>query len=151
MANPLKFRPPAVDPRTELNRRLATAPEEHAEALLVAWDLLQAAHDQGILDAFHGLIAAKDTVFGTLADYAKLPESIAGIRNVIALMKMLAAIDPETLMNLSESLDDANRQYQAEQKPPSLWQLARRANTDDSRRGLSFLTLLLSVLGRSLK
>jgi uncharacterized protein YjgD (DUF1641 family) len=151
MANPLKFKPPAVDPRTELNRRLAAAPQEHAEALLVAWDVLQTAHDQGVLDAFHGLIAAKDTVFGTLAEYAKLPEGAAGIRNFIALTRIFATIDPETLTRLSDSLVAANQQYQREQKPPSLWQLARRATSENSRRGLSFMTLLLSGIGGSLK
>ncbi len=60
MANPLIFKPAAVDPKTELNRRLAAAPTEHAEALLVAWDILQTAHDEGVLDTLHGLIGAKD-------------------------------------------------------------------------------------------
>lgn len=151
MANPLKFRPPAVDPRTELNRRLDAAPEEHAEALLVAWDILQTAHDQGVLDAFHGLIAAKDTIFGTLAEYAKLPEGSAGIRNFIVLTKIFATLDPETLTKVSENLIAANQEYQREQRPPSLWQLARRAASEDSRRGLSFMTLLMSAFGKSLK
>ena len=35
---------------------------EHAEALLVAWDVLQAAHDKGLLDILHGMIAAKDAI-----------------------------------------------------------------------------------------
>lgn len=151
MANPLQFKPPAVDPRTELNRRLAAAPEEHAEALLVAWDVLQTAHDQGVLDAFHGLIAAKDTIFGTLAEYAKLPEGSAGIRNFIILTRIFATLDPETLTNLSGNLMAANQEYQRERTPPSLWQLVRRAASEDSRRGLSFMTLLLSAFGKSLK
>ena len=151
MANPLQFKPPAVDPRTELNRRLAAAPEEHAEALLVAWDVLQAAHDQGVLDAFHGMIAAKDTIFGTLAEYAKLPEGAAGIRNFLTLTKIFAAMDPETLDKIAKAIVATEKEYQREQTPPGLWELARRANTQDSRRGMSFLTLLLSSIGRSLK
>jgi len=151
MANPLQFKPPAVDPRTELNRRLAAAPEEHAEALLVAWDVLQTAHDQGVLDAFHGLVAAKDTIFGTLAEYAKMPEGVAGLRNLLTLTKIFATVDPETLEKLSKTITATRQEYQSEQKTPSLWQLARRASSEDSRRGLSFMTLLLSGLGRSLK
>lgn len=151
MANPLQFKPPAVDPRTELNRRLAVAPEEHAEALLVAWDVLQTAHDQGVLDAFHGLVAAKDTIFGTLAEYAKMPEGVAGLRNLLTLMKIFATVDPETLEKLSKTITATRQEYQSEQKTPSLWQLARRASSEDSRRGLSFMTLLLSGMGRSLK
>jgi len=74
MANPLNFKPLTVDPRTELQRRVAEAPVIHAEALLVAWDVLQAAHDQGILDMMHGMIGAKDTITGKVAEYAKLPK-----------------------------------------------------------------------------
>lgn len=151
MANPLQFQPPRVDPRTELNRRLAAAPAQHAEALLVVWDILQSAHDQGVLDAVHGLIEAKDTVFAVVADYAKLPEGAAGIRNFLALSKIFASIDPDTLDMLSRSIVDAAAEHTREQKPPSLWQLARRAASEDSRRGLSLLTLVLSTLGRSLK
>jgi uncharacterized protein YjgD (DUF1641 family) len=151
MANPIAFKPPAVDPRTELNRRLDAAPTEHAEAMLVAWDILQSAHDQGVLDAFHGLITAKDTIFATLADYAKMPEGAAGIRNFIALTKMFATIDPDTLDHIAKSMTAASEEHHREEKPPSLWQLAQRASSEDSRRGLSFVTLLLSRFGRALK
>jgi uncharacterized protein YjgD (DUF1641 family) len=151
MANPIAFKPPVVDPRTELNRRLDAAPTEHAEAMLVAWDILQSAHDQGVLDAFHGLITAKDTIFATLAEYAKMPEGAAAIRNFIALTKMFATIDPETLDHIAKSMTAATEEHQREEKPPSLWQLAQRANSEDSRRGLSFVTLLLSRFGHALK
>ena len=56
----------------------------------------------------------------------------------------------ETLDQLSKSLASASAR-QREPKPPSLWQLARRATSQDSRRGLSLLTHLLSALGRSLR
>jgi hypothetical protein len=49
MANSIQFVPKAVDPKLELQRRLAAAPNEHAEALLVAFDLLEEAHRQGVL------------------------------------------------------------------------------------------------------
>jgi uncharacterized protein YjgD (DUF1641 family) len=151
MANPLAFKPLPVDPRTELNRRLETAPAEHAEALLVAWDLLQTAHDQGMLDLVNGLISAKDTVAGTLAKYAKTQEGVAGIRNALALAKVLTVLDPEMLDRLSKALDDATVAHRREAAPPSLFALLRRATSEDSRRGLSFLTLLLGSVGRSLK
>ena len=151
MANPLQFKPIAADPRTELQRRLAEAPTEHAEALLVAWDILEAAHDQGILDAVHGLIGAKDTIAGKLAEYAKTPEGIAALRNILAAAKIIAALDPETLDRLSKSVVAASEQHQREQKPPSLWQLFKRTNSEDGRRGLSFLTLLVTGLGRSFR
>ncbi len=151
MANPLPFKPAPADPRTELQRRLAAAPTEHAEALLIVWDILETAHDQGILDALHGLIGAKDTIAAKLAEYAKTPEGIAALRNLLATAKILSTIDPETLDQLSKSVASAAGQHHQEQTPPSLWQIFKRTNTEDSRRGLSFLTLLLSELGKSLK
>jgi uncharacterized protein YjgD (DUF1641 family) len=151
MANPIAFKPAPIDPKQELSRRLAAAPTEHAEALLVAWDILQAAHDEGILDTVHGLVGAKDTIFAKLAFYAKQPEGVATIRNLLAAAKIVGTLDPELLDRLSRVLVDATHEHQQEQKPPSLWQLFRRSTSADSRRGLSFLTLLLNGLGRSLK
>jgi uncharacterized protein YjgD (DUF1641 family) len=150
MANPLQFKPPSVDPRTELNRRLDAAPTEHAEALLVVWDILQAAHDQGVLDAVHGLVTAKDTIFATLAQYAKTQEGVNSIRNLIAAAKLLGSLEPDTLDQLAKVLVSA-REERRSQKPPTLWQLFRRSTNEDSRRGLAFLTCLLSGLGRTLK
>jgi uncharacterized protein YjgD (DUF1641 family) len=151
MANPITFKPLPVDPHFELERRLNAAPREHAEALLVVYDILQTAHDNGVLDTAHGLVSARDTIFGKLAEYAKTPEGEAGIRNLLAGAKAFAALDPEVLDRLSRSIVDASQQHQQEQKPPSLWQLFQRTNSEDGRRGLSFLTLLLSGLGRSLR
>jgi uncharacterized protein YjgD (DUF1641 family) len=151
MANPIKFEPPAVDPRMELNRRLDAAPAEHAEALLVVWDILQTAHDEGVLDAVHGLVGAKDTVLGKLAEYAALPEGKAALRNLISLGKVLGTLDPESLDCLTESMRDASLAHGREAKPASLWQIGRRVASEDGRRGLSFLTRLLCGLGRSLR
>lgn len=151
MANPISFKPLPVDPHLELERRLNAAPREHAEALLVVYDIVQAAHDNGLLDATHGLISARDAIMGKIAEYAKTPEGETGIRNLLAAAKVLAALDPEVLDQLSRSVVDASQQHTQEQKPPSLWQIFKRTNSEDGRRGLSFLTLLLSGLGRSLK
>jgi uncharacterized protein YjgD (DUF1641 family) len=151
MAAPLTFKPLPVDHKKELARRLEAAPVEHGEALLVLWDLLQTAHDQGILDLLDGMVSAKDTIAITIAKYAKTPEGIAAVRNLLAAVKLLGELDPEILDNLSKVLSNATAEHQTERKPPSLWQLFRRSTSADSRRGLSFLTLLLSGLGKSLK
>jgi len=151
MANPIEFKPNPVNPKYELQRRLAEAPIEHGEATLVAWDVLQTAHDEGLLDLLQGLLGAKDTIAGKLAEYAKLPEGVAGIRNLLAFAKILAALDPELLNGVANALEAASAAQKRELKPPSLWQIGRRVASEDSRRGLSFVTLLLSGLGRSLK
>ncbi|HEX3571840.1 MAG TPA: DUF1641 domain-containing protein [Acidobacteriaceae bacterium] len=150
MANPLPYKPTAVDTRTELDNQLATAPRRHSEALLAAWELLGSAHEEGILDALHGAVYAKDTIFGTVAQYAKQQESVNAMRNAIALVSILGSVDPEILENVAKAMAEASEEHRQEERPPSLWKLIRRVNSEDSRRGLSFLTLMLAGLGRSM-
>ena len=151
MAKPIAFKPVDVNFRADLQRRLEKAPDEHAAALLAAYDVLEAAYDEGLLDILHGMIASKDTIISTLARYAHEPEGITGIRNLLTAAKILADLDPEVLDHASKAMTYATAEYKLEQKPPSLFQLAKRATSEDSRRGLSFMTLILSSLGRSLR
>jgi uncharacterized protein YjgD (DUF1641 family) len=150
MANPLPYKPASVDPRAELDTQIAAAPKERGEALLAAWDLLETAHDQGMLDVLHGAVYAKDKIFGTVAQYARQQESVYAMRNAIALAKILGSLDPEILENVAKAMAEASEQHRSEERPPSLWKLIRRVNTEESRRGLSFLTLMLAGLGRSM-
>jgi uncharacterized protein YjgD (DUF1641 family) len=150
VANPIAFQPKA-DPRINLQRRLEAAPAEHAEALLVVWDLLQAAHDQGLLDTAHGLVTAKDTLLGKLAEAAKGPEGVAAIRNGIALMKVVAAVDPDVVDCLVKAITAASAEQKEEVEPPSLWEIVKRAMSADSRRAMSFMTLALGNVGKALK
>jgi uncharacterized protein YjgD (DUF1641 family) len=151
MANPIAFQVKKADPRVNLQKRLDAAPEEHAEALLVAWDLLQAMHDQGVLDTMHGMVSAKDTIFGTLAKYGKTPEGVSLMRNAISLSRVLMTVDPEILDCLARAVASAGHEHRNEEKTPSFWQLAKRAGGEDSRRGISFMTLVLTNLGKALK
>jgi uncharacterized protein YjgD (DUF1641 family) len=151
MAKPIAFKPVAVDFKADLQRRLEKAPHEHAAALLAAYDILEAAYDEGLLDILHGMIASKDTIISTLARFASQPEGVTGIRNLLTAAKILTELDPEVLDHVSKAMASATEEHKREQKPPSLFQLAKRANSEDSRRGLSFMTLILSSLGRSLK
>ena len=151
MAKPIAFKPVTVDFKADLVRRLEKAPEEHAAALLAAYNVLEAAHDEGLLDILHGMIASKDTIISTLARFAAEPGGVAGIRNLLTAAKILTELDPEVLDHVSKAMAQATAEYKVEQKPPSLFQLAKRANSEDSRRGLSFMTLVLSSLGKSLK
>ena len=151
MAKPIAFKPVAVNFKADLQRRLEKAPEEHAAALLAAYDVLEAAYDEGLLDILHGMIASKDTIITTLSRFASQPEGIAGIRNLLTAAKILTELDPEVLDHVSKAMASATEEHKREQKPPSLFQLAKRASSEDSRRGLSFMTLILSSLGRTLK
>ena len=151
MAKPIAFQPIPVDFKADLQRRLEKAPDEHAAALLAAYDVLETAYDEGLLDMLHGMIASKDTIISTLARFASQPEGVTGIRNLLTAAKILTELDPEVLDHVSKAMARATEEHKREQKPPSLFQLAKRATSEDSRRGLSFMTLILSSLGRSLK
>jgi uncharacterized protein YjgD (DUF1641 family) len=151
MAHPITFKPEPVDFHKELMRRVEEAPREHAEALLVLWDLLQTSHDQGILELAQGLIGGKDIIAGKLAEAANLPESLSAIRNGIALARILGAADPAMLQRLADGFGDAAKWQKQEKEPPSMWTLFRRASSADARRGLSFLTSVLVAMGRAMR
>ncbi len=151
MARPIAFKPVTVDFKADFLRKLEKAPEEHAEALLLLYEVLEAARREGVLDLLHGMIGARDSIVSTISKYASQPEGVAAIRNLLTAAKMLTELDPEVLDRLMKVLAQANVEQRQEVAPPSLWQLFRRARSEDSRRGLSFMTLVLSGLGRSLK
>jgi uncharacterized protein YjgD (DUF1641 family) len=149
MANPIAFKPELIDPQQELMRRVENAPREHAEALLVAWDLLQTSHDQGILDLLQGLLGGRDLISGKVAEMMKTDEGVRLLRNLIAAGRILASIDPDVLQRVGKALDNSSQAHAQEEKPPSLIGLFLRLRSEDSRRGLSFMTHMLTELGRA--
>jgi hypothetical protein len=50
MAQPLNFKPNPLELRTAFKAELQRAPQQHTEALLSLYALLQEAHDRGWLD-----------------------------------------------------------------------------------------------------
>ena len=149
MANPIQFKP-RVDPKKELAKQLEAAPLENAEALLLAYNILKVAHENGTLDLVNGLVGGRDIIAGEIAKYAKMPGGINAIRNLLAASKILMAFDPDTLDSVTQELTAATEAHRAESKPPSLWTIMRRVFSADSLRALSFMTLALQALGRSL-
>jgi uncharacterized protein YjgD (DUF1641 family) len=149
MANPIAFKPEPIDPHLELMRRVESAPRDHAEALLVAWDLLQSAHDQGMLDLLQGLMGGRDIISGKVAEMMKSEEGVRLLRNMIAAGRILASIDPDMLQRMGKALDYSSQAHAQEEKPPSLIGLFLRLRSEDSRRGLSFMTHMLTELGRA--
>ncbi len=147
MANPITFTPQPIDPHLELMRKVEAAPREHAEALLVAWDVLQTAHDQGILDLLHGLLGGRDVIADKLAAALVLPESINAIRNLIAMGRILAALDPDMLHRLAKAMDQGMQGPQPDGETPSMFRLLRQAASPAGKRGLSFAVQMLVAIG----
>lgn len=145
MAHAIEFKPQPVDPQKELMQRLENAPREHAEALLAAWDLLEASHRTGMIDLAQGMIGGRDAIAGKLAEAANSPDGINVVRNLIALGRIVASIDPEMLYKVSRALDRNPPKLQ--EKAPSLLSLFRQFRAEDTRRGLAYGLDMLSVLG----
>jgi uncharacterized protein YjgD (DUF1641 family) len=143
MANPIRFEQKKVDPRTELERRLQAAPVQHAEALLVVFDILEEAHDQGLLDLLHGAVGSKSEIAAKLAYYAKQPVGMRALRNLLILGEALGSLDPVILANTKKEIFDR------QEEPPSLWQLFRKVTSRDGRRGVGMILGFVSGIGRS--
>ena len=149
MAEPIPFNSPSCDPTQELERRLAEAPRKHGEALLVAYDVLTEAHRQGILDALHGAIGARDKIMGTVSSYGVEPLGSNAMRNLFAIGRLLGSLDPEAISRLSRDMEAAVEAHEREKKPPTLLQLFERMRDPQTRRGLSLLTYMLAALGKA--
>ncbi len=145
MANPIRFSPNKYDPKDGLMRRLEAAPKEHAEALLVAYDLLQTAHDEGILDLLHGMVHAKNEIAGHLAEAARVQESVGALRNLISVGKILGAMEPETMSCIAAAMSTATKKTPDE--PLSMWGLFKKISSKEGRRGLSLGVELITALG----
>ena len=145
MANPIAFKPAQYDPKQGLMRKLEAAPAAHAEALLVAYDLLQSAHDQGILDTLHGMVHAKDEIFGHLAEAARVQESVDALRNLVSVGKILGSIEPETMSCIAAAMSTASKKTPDE--PLSMWGLFKKVSSREGRRGLSLTVEMLVALG----
>ena len=142
MAQPIAFDSPKRNFRNELRVRLEQAPDEHAEAILAGYEVLQGLHDNGILEVVRGVLGGGDKVLGMLVDASKSPEAIRGIRSFLILLKIAGAIDPNALNATLES---------GRLAAPSLWEIGKRAGRGDARRGMVAALGLLGLFGQTLK
>lgn len=140
MARPIPLDLPARDPRAELRAKLDQAPIEHAEAVLAGFEVLQALHDQGVLDLLRGALGAREKLLEIAVEAAQSSDAIRGIRNFILLTKFFASIPPEALAGL------ANRDQAS--KPPGILELAGRLRREESRRAIAAMLDIIEALGR---
>ncbi len=153
---PMVLKAPQVpnekDVRDELRRKLDEAPIEHAAALLSAYELLQALHDRGALGLIRGFVGASDEIVGLIASALASPKVIRGLRNLIALSELLAGVDPRVFEGLRDAFAEAaDKNLHADGKPPGLWTICKRADSENSLRALAMATDFLDSFGRHLK
>jgi uncharacterized protein YjgD (DUF1641 family) len=151
MAKPIPLELPKHDPQEELRSRLAKAPDEHAEALLAGFEVLQALHDQGVLELLRGVLGGGNKILEIVVEASKTPEAIRGIRNLVIMTKILGAMDPELLKKFTEAIPDVlvGAAKAQETEPPGLWESFRILRSKNLRRGLMVVNNLLEVLGRN--
>jgi uncharacterized protein YjgD (DUF1641 family) len=151
MAQPIPLELPKRDPRQELRSRLDQAPADHAAALLSGYEVLQALHDQGVLELLRGLLAGGDKILESVVDATKTPEAIRGIRNLLVIGKVFGSIDPALLEKFAGAmpgaLEGAARAQQEE--PPGIWGMLKILRGKNLRRGLAVVNGLLEGWGRS--
>jgi uncharacterized protein YjgD (DUF1641 family) len=128
--------------RNDLLRRLEQAPEQHAEALLSAYDLLQRMHENGLIDIAGGLLSAGDTVVERVSDVASSKQVVTALRLVLMLTNLLNTLDADKIAAILSS---------PESKPHSLWTIGKDAMSEDARVGLATAVRLLKVIGSSLR
>jgi uncharacterized protein YjgD (DUF1641 family) len=127
MAVAVEFRtytPP--DSRLDLVRRIESAPREHAEAVLEAYDVLQRLHDTGALALVNGLLSAEDTVIDKVTDVVSSKQAVTALRIAMILGNVLTSIDADHVHAAVK---------EAETRTPSLWKLLRTACSKEVRRG----------------
>jgi len=151
MAQPIRFQPPPADGRQALRARVEQAPEQHAEAILAGYDLVQALHDRGILDTATCALKASDEMLAALVVDANTPEAIRALRNLMFWQKILGNIEPKWFQGLFKAIPDGLATATAERSEPiRIWKLVRRALSKDSLRGVAAGLDFLESFGRHL-
>ena len=118
MAQQIAFTQKRPDPRVLLAGKLQEAPLEHAEALLKAYDVLQVAHEHGLLDVLEGAISAEDKIIDKVAGYANTPEGIHILRNLLVAGRIVGSVDPDLLHESSKELTASIERESAKPRPP---------------------------------
>ena len=152
MARPIPLEIPPRNPRAELRSRLEQAPEEHAEAVLAAYEVLQELHNRGVLEIMRGALAASDEILETVVDDVRTPEAIRAVRNLLFWRRILGSIEPEWFKGIFKAIPEGIAEATAERdKPIGVFGLLRRLTGKDSLRGLAAAIDFLQAFGRHLQ
>lgn len=151
MAQAIPLEIPPRNPRAELRSRLEQAPQEHADAILAAFEVLQELHNRGVLEIMRGALAASDNILEKVVDNVKTPEAIRAIRNLLFWRQILGSIEPEWFKGVFQAIPEGIARATAEREQPvSLFSLLRRITSKDSLRGLAAAIDFLQSFGRHL-
>jgi uncharacterized protein YjgD (DUF1641 family) len=150
MAQPILLELPRRDPREALYEQLKSAPQEHAEALLNVYEILQELQDRGVLELAKGALGSSEKVLEILVDVANKPEMIRGIRNLMIVAKIANSFEPELVEGLQQAVQEGLAEAR-KPKPLGLWQLMKKLLSQESRRVLVLTASILQSVGKSLQ
>jgi phosphohistidine phosphatase SixA len=106
MAQRLEFQTSPCDPREALRARLERAPDDHAEALLAAYDLLRQLHERGILDIARSALATSDELLAQAVDEVDTPQASRAVRQLLVWRQVVDSIDPESFRVLLQAIPE---------------------------------------------
>jgi len=149
MAQPILLELPRPDPREALYDRLKAALQEHCEALLNVYEILQELQDRGVLELAKGALGSSEEVLHILVNVANQPEMIRGIRNMMILAKIGNSFEPEILEGLEQAVQEGLAEAR-QPKPIGLWQLAKKLFSQQSRRVLVLTACVVQSVGKHL-
>jgi len=137
--------------REELRRKLELAPEQHAEALLESYELLQQLHDSGFLRLLRGVVSSGGMIVDAAVGAANSEEGIRGLRNAIILAKMLGSINPDLLQGYANAVSETLGCQQPVVEPPGLFKLLAGFRQPELRRSMALINKFLESFGNQLK
>ncbi|HEX3628340.1 MAG TPA: DUF1641 domain-containing protein [Verrucomicrobiae bacterium] len=147
MAQPVEYEHTPRNLKQELYPPSQTALDEHPEAILDVYAILQLLRDKGILEIIKGGLGSIEKMMEVIAETLEREEVVRTVRNVTVLVKMIGSIEPEVLENAMKSLSNATEGAKAK-KPPSLLHLLGQLSGEDTRRALGPLAAALQSIGR---
>ena len=151
MARRIGWKGASHGPREALRKRLEQAPEQHAEALLESYELLQQLHDSGMLNLLRGALRAGDLLLETAVNAAKSEEGIRGLRNAVILAKMLGSINPDLLQAYANAMSETLGCQKPVAEPPGLFKSLGEFRHPDVRRSMALINKFLESFGNQLK
>jgi uncharacterized protein YjgD (DUF1641 family) len=151
MARPIGWESASRNPREVLRKRLEQAPDQHAEALLDFYELLQQLHDSGVFRLLRGALRSSDLLLETAVNAARSEEAIRGLRNAIILGKMLGSINPDLLQGYANAVSETLGCQKTVVEPPGLFNLFAEFRHPELRRSMALINKFLESFGNQLK
>jgi uncharacterized protein YjgD (DUF1641 family) len=152
MAQPIPLELPPRDPRKELLDRLDRAPQEHAEALLDAYELLEQLRQAGILQLLRGTLSAGDEILDRAVGAARSPQGTRALRNLLILGQMLGSINPDLLECIVVAMGQTlGSERKPVIEPPGLFALLSHFRRKEIRRSIALINRFLESLGNQIK